>query len=158
MCSEIREARMAIMDKNLNTPETMHILEQALLKAKYRFQKDDVNLSAFNNVETAADIAMIMSELGYEQFNVVGSSAGTLVAHHLMRDYPQRVRCAILDAGLPIHSTIFRDMVPNMIAMLKRYFRECDSDSRYRSAYPELEERFLNRIESLNEDPVWLPA
>jgi len=158
MCSEIREARMSMMDKHLTTTETMNDLKEALLEAKHRFEKEGVNLSAFNNVETAADIAMIMSGMGYDQFNMVGSSAGTLVAHHVMRDYPERVRCSILDAGLPIDSTVFRDMVPNVIAMLKRYFSECDNDPRCKSAYPDLEDRFLGRIDSLNQNPVSLPV
>jgi hypothetical protein len=35
------------------------------------------------------------------------------------------VRCAILDAGLPINTNIFRDMVPNVTQLLKQYFNEC---------------------------------
>lgn len=77
------------MDQNLSTGETMEILMEANLADKARFEREGVNLSAYNNVETAADIAMIMSHLGYEKFNLVGSSAGTMVAHHVMRDYPE---------------------------------------------------------------------
>ena len=71
------------MDQNLSTGETMEILMKANLADKARFEGEGVNLSAYNNVETAADIAMIMSHLGYEKFNLVGSSAGTMVALRL---------------------------------------------------------------------------
>jgi len=30
---------------------------------------------------------MIMTILGYDKFNIFGSSAGTMVAQHVMRDY-----------------------------------------------------------------------
>ena len=158
MCDEVSNARKSMLDKNLSTDETMAILEEAFKASKDRFDKEQVNLSAFNNVETAADIAMILSELGYDKFNIVGSSAGTLVAHHVIRDYPERVRCAIMDAGLPIDSTIFRDYVPNIIQTLKQYFEECSNDPQCNAAYPDLENRFLNLIDTLNQIPIVLPV
>lgn len=157
MCDEVRQAQVSMMDKNLPTDKTIEILESALKKSKDRFAADGVNLAAFNNVETAADIAMVMSGLGYDKFNIVGSSAGTLVAHHVIRDYPNRVRCAILDAGLPIDPTIFQDMAPNMISMLRQYFKECQNDPECHSAYPNLEKQFLDLVDSMNEEPVHIP-
>ncbi len=157
MCEEVFESRKSTMGMNLNPEETKAIIQKALKASLDRFKRDGVNLSAFNNIETAADIALIMSGLGYDQFNIVGSSAGTLVAHHVIRDYPERIRCAIMDAGLPIDPTITRDMVPNMIDVLKRYFEECRTDRACQSAYPDLERRFLNLLDSLNQNPVTLP-
>jgi pimeloyl-ACP methyl ester carboxylesterase len=158
MCDELSNAKKSMLDKNLSTDETMAILEEALKASKDRFDKEHFNLAAFNNVETAADIAMILSELGYDKFNIVGSSAGTLVAHHVIRDYPERVRCAIMDAGLPIDSTIFKDYVPNIIQILKQYFEECRNDPLCNAAYPDLENRFLNLIDTLNQNPLIFPV
>jgi len=157
MCKEVFEARKSMMEKNINAEETKAIIQKALKASQDRFAREGVNLSAFNNVETAADIALIMTGLGYDKFNIVGSSAGTLVAHHVIRDYPERVRCAVMDAGLPIEPTIVRDMVPNFIDVLKRYFEECKNDPACKSAYPDLERRFLNLLDSLNQNPVTIP-
>ncbi|MCF7833073.1 MAG: alpha/beta hydrolase [Candidatus Marinimicrobia bacterium] len=156
MCHEIADAERAMMGQNLSTPKTMAVLRKALKASKKRFNREGVDLSAFNNVETASDIALIMSKLGYEQFNIVGSSAGTLVAHHVIRDYPDRVRCAILDAGLPLDPELKINYVPSIVACLKNYFKECSLDHVCDSAYPHLEERFLKLIDDLNEDPVML--
>lgn len=157
MCKEVFEARKPMMEKNLHAEETKVIIQKAMIASRDRFVREGVNLSAFNNIETAADIAMIMTGLGYDKFNIVGSSAGTLVAHHVIRDYPERIRCAILDAGLPIDSTMCRDMVPNVIQVLKRYFEECNNDPDCKSVYPDLEKRFLNLLDSLNQNPVTIP-
>jgi pimeloyl-ACP methyl ester carboxylesterase len=157
MCKEVFEARKSMMEKNINAEETKAITQKALKASQDRFAREGVNLSAFNNIETAADIALIMTGLGYDKFNIVGSSAGTLVAHHVIRDYPERVRCAVMDAGLPIEPTIVRDMVPNFIDVLKRYFEECKNDPACKSAYPDLERRFLNLLDSLNQNPVTIP-
>jgi pimeloyl-ACP methyl ester carboxylesterase len=156
-CNELIEARKQMMDKNLSYEESMSVQLKALTATKERFEKEGVNLSAFNNKETAADIAMILSNLGYDKFNIIGSSAGTLVAHHVMRDYPDRIRCAIMDAGLPIDTTIIKDYVPSIIETLKRYFVECNNNPQCASAYPDLERRFLQLLDSLNQDPIIIP-
>ena len=72
MCKEVFEARKSMMEKNLNADETKMIIQKALKASYNRFVREGVNLSAFNNIETAADIAMIMTGLGYDKFNIVG--------------------------------------------------------------------------------------
>jgi len=156
-CDELIDARKLMMEQNLSYEESMSIQLKALTKTKERFVNEGVNLSAFNNKETAADITMILSKLGYDKFNIVGSSAGTMVAHHIMRDYPNRIRCAILDAGLPIDTIIIRDYVPSIIETLKRYFEECNNDLQCASAYPDLERQFLQLLDSLNQNPINIP-
>jgi len=154
--NELFKARYDMMDKDLNYDEKLAIQTKALEETRDRFKKEGVNLSAFNNVETAADIAMIMSNLGYEKFSLFGSSAGTLVAQHVIRDYPDMVSCAILNAGVPI-GTPFANMIPEVINSLKRIFNKCESDPDCASAYPDLENKFLNFIDSLNSHPVTVP-
>ena len=157
-CDEVFEAKKSMMDKNLTTDETLVKLQEAMNASKERFEKDGVNFSAFNNIEIAADIAMIMENLGYSKFNIAGSSAGTMVAHHVIRDYPEMVRCAIMDAGFPIDSTIYKDYVPAIIQTLQGYFKECNNDPHCKSTYPNLERRFLGLLDSLNLNPVIIPT
>ena len=153
---EVREAKLSILDQNLSPGETMAVLKKALLASKERLEGEGINLAAFNNVETAADIAMIMEKLGYDKYNMVGSSAGTMVAHHVIRDYPDRVRCGILDAGLPLDPSIMYNYVPSIVNCLKNYFEECRNNPECKEAFPNLEDRFLNLLDSLNQDPLML--
>jgi hypothetical protein len=62
-----------------------------------------------------------------------------------------------MDAGLPIEPTILKDMVPNFIQVLKKYFEQCNNDPVCKSAYPDLEKRFLSLLDSLNRHPVTIP-
>ena len=158
ICKEVGEARLSMMEKNLDAKEAKAELLKAIQAAHDRLTNAGVNLSAFNNVETAADIALIMTNLGYKQFNLAGSSAGTLIAQHVIRDYSELLRCVVLDAGLPMGSTFLQGMVPNGIETLKRIFKECERDPACNAAYPNLEERFLNLLDSLNENPVPVPV
>ena len=79
-----------------------------------------------------------------------------MVAHHVIRDYPDRVRCGILDAGLPLDPSIMYNYVPSIVNSLKNYFEECRNTPDCNEAFPNLEERFLKLLESLNQDPVML--
>jgi pimeloyl-ACP methyl ester carboxylesterase len=154
ICREVANAQIAMITKNLAYEEEKEVIVEALTQAKKRFVSEGVNLSAFNNIETVSDIDLIMTELGYDHFNMVGSSAGTMVAQHMIRDYPERLRCVILDAGLPINSGIFQNMVPNGIDRLKATFQMCREDADCREACPNLEERFLDLLTELEKNPV----
>jgi len=154
---ELSMARNDMWDKNLDYDEILAGQVKALQKTRDRFNREGINPSAFNNVETAADIALIMTNLGYEKFNLFGSSAGTLLAQHVIRDYPNRVRSAILNASVPLGSPFGRDMVPEAINSLKRIFDECEEDPDCSNSFPNLEDRFLNVLESLNSSPITIP-
>jgi len=153
-CDEVFNANIDMLDENLSPEETLKRLGKALRSSRERFESKNIDLSAYNNSETAKDIHMVMDALGYDKFNLIGSSAGTLVAHHVIREKPERIRCAILDAGLPIDSTILYNYIPSIINSLKKYFKECEQDSMCNKSFPNMEERFLVLIDSLNRNPI----
>ena len=152
-CEEVFEANLNMLDENLSFEESIENLRKALASSKESFDKKNINLAAYNNAETAKDIHMVMDALGYKKFSLVGSSAGTLVAHHVINENPDRIRCAILDAGLPRDSKLLTQYVPSIVNSLKNYFDECRKDSLCNNGFPDLEERFLEKIEKLNENP-----
>ena len=151
---ELSDARFDMLDKNLSYEEMLESQMNALRKTRDRFDKEGINVAAFNNVETAADIAMVMEGLGYDKFNMFGSSAGTLLAQHVIRDNPDKVRCAILNAALPIGPSFTRDMIPGATQSLKTLIGKCENDPVCSKAYPDLESEFLNLMDSLNKNPV----
>ena len=158
VCDEVFEAQSRMLGQDIRGEEANQVLLTAMRASHDRFVKEGINLSAFNNVETAADIDLVMTTLGYGQFNILGASAGTIVAQHVMRDYPERVRSAILNAAVPIGTPFFRDMMLNASESLERMFRLCEADSACRAAYPNLEERFFAYLEKLNRQPVTIPV
>lgn len=151
---ELSKARFDMLDKNLSYDEMLEAQINALRETRDRFEKQGINVAAFNNVETAADIAMVMEGLGYDQFNMFGSSAGTLLAQHVIRDNPDKVRCAILNAALPIGPSFTRDMIPEATQSLKTLIGKCENDPVCSKAYPDLESEFFNLMDSLNKNPV----
>lgn len=158
ICDEVFDAQLSMIDKDIRGKEANQILLTAMRASYDRFQKEGINLSAYNNAETAADIAMIMTTLGHDKFNIFGTSAGTMVAQHVMRDYPQRVRSVILNAAVPLGVPFFRNMMSNASESLERMFKHCEADEACNAAYPNMEEKFFAYLEQLNKEPVTIPV
>ena len=58
------------------------------------------DLSAYNSTESAADFADLRKVLGFEAWNVYGTSYGSYLAQTLMRDHPEGIRSVVLDFGV----------------------------------------------------------
>jgi pimeloyl-ACP methyl ester carboxylesterase len=158
VCEEVFEAQLGMVDKDLKGDEVNQVLLRAMRASHDRFVKEGINLSAYNNVESAADIALVMTTLKYDQFNMLAASAGTIVAQHVMRANPARVRSVILNAAVPIGLPFFRDMILNGAESLQRVFKLCEADSACHLVYPNLEDRFFAHIDKLNKEPVTIPV
>ena len=158
ICNEVYQAQTGMVEKDIKADEANQILLSAMRGCYDRFIARGINLSAFNNVETAADIALVMDSLGYEKFNLFGSSAGTMVAQYVMRDYPGRLRSVVLNAAVPSGVPFLRNMPMNAAESLERLFRLCRKDEMCRSTYPDMEQKFFAFLARLNREPVTIPV
>ena len=71
-----------------------------------RFAVDGITLAAYTTPENAADLAALREGLGYDEWNLLGSSYGTRLGAAIVRDHPDGVRSLILDGVYPL------DVVP----------------------------------------------
>ncbi len=62
-----------------------------------RHEKAGVDFSAYNTVESAADVNDVRAALGYDQIAYYGASYGTLLGQYVMRQFPERVAAVVLD-------------------------------------------------------------
>jgi pimeloyl-ACP methyl ester carboxylesterase len=157
-CPEVFDVQLATVGEDLRGDEVNERLLGGMRACHDRLVAEGVDLSAYNNGETAADIALVLSSLGYDRFNLFGSSAGTMVAQHVMRDFPERVRAVVLNAAVPLGGPWTAEMLPNAAAGLEAAFKECAKDEACAAAYPDLEDRFFALLETLNREPVTLPV
>jgi pimeloyl-ACP methyl ester carboxylesterase len=153
-CPEWIETMLELLSE---PPDTNVMLERtytALMACADRLSREVGDLSVFNSIENAADVADLARVLGYEQVNLLGVSYGSLLAQHVMRDHPEIVRAAILDSVLPLEGSFFVDTYDTAPAALERLFAACAADADCDSAYPDLREVLFAVIDELNADPV----
>lgn len=125
-----------------------------LQRCRERLIEEGVDLSAYNSAATAADLNDLFTALGYERANLLGFSYGTRLALTMMRDYPYRVRSAVLDSVFPPQVHLYVEMAPNAQRAFDTLFKLCTSDPGCNSSYPNLEDTFYNLVRQLNEDSV----
>jgi pimeloyl-ACP methyl ester carboxylesterase len=156
-CQEASELKLDLLDENLSDEEEEARKLQAWTACRNRLVDSGINLAAYNSVENAADIVAVADALGYDQFNLYGGSYGSLLAQHIMRDYPERVRSVILDAVSPLRHG------PNLLykahatdRALRLLFTRCQAEGACSEAYPDLEQVYFDLVDRLNEEPATL--
>lgn len=126
----------------------------ALLQCRDRLTGSGVNLAAYTSAASAADIHDLTEALGYEQVNLYGVSYGTRLAQTVMRDYPEIVRSAVLDAALPLEVHIYNEQAAKTDYVLNKLFEGCAADADCRATYPNLEQVYNDVVAQLNAEPV----
>jgi len=153
ICPEVFECEKELQKLNLSDSEMLTFMTQSVEKAHKRFKEEGINLAAFNNREIAGDIDMVMKTLDYEKYSVFGFSAGTITVQYLLDHYPESIHSATMTGVVSLKDNLAASTV-NTIETLERIFEICEKDEIYRSAFPDLEHRFLHMLDSLNENPV----
>lgn len=153
-CDELYQAELDALGQDLTGEEDLAIAIEQLQSCRDRLSSEEVNFSAYDSVENAADIETLRAVLGYEQINLYGVSYGTLLALHMMRDNPQGLRSVILDAVLPTQLNFIPIALQNADRSFSELFTACAADPQCNANYPDLENEFFALVDELNQNPV----
>jgi pimeloyl-ACP methyl ester carboxylesterase len=111
------------------------------------------DLSAYNSTESAADFADLRKALGYETWNVYGTSYGSYLAQTLMRDHPEGIRSVVLDSVLPTTYNVAANWL-NARDGFDNIFQACAAEAACNAAHPRLEETFTGLVNKLEAEPL----
>jgi pimeloyl-ACP methyl ester carboxylesterase len=125
-----------------------------LTRCRDRLLENDVNLSAYNSLNSAADVRDLREALGYDEWNVYGISYGTRLAFTLMRDYPEGIRSVIVDSPLPLQVNFPLTVRSTMQRSFQRLFNTCAADPACNNAYPNLDKVFFQTVSALDAEPL----
>ena len=125
-----------------------------------------VDLTQYNSVNSAKDIAALTKALGYASgYDLYGTSYGTRLAQFAMREDPQGVRSVILDGvgGPQIPNSMWSQT--KSVSPYVEIIKECEADAACAKAYPNLGQRFDALLTTLEKKPlvfdpplkVWAP-
>lgn len=111
-------------------------------------------LSAFNTVQSAADVDALRRALKLKRVVLFGISYGTRLALTVMKLYPKHIDSVILDSVYPPQSDHSFGDSKIYGPVLDRLFRACHQDERCAAAYPNLYDQFLLVLERFKKEPV----
>jgi pimeloyl-ACP methyl ester carboxylesterase len=89
------------LDQPFDAPATGRAFADATAKCRRRLEQLDVDLSAYNTVESAQDVEDLRLAFGIEEWNVYGISYGTDHALQYMRLHPDGIRSVGIDGIFP---------------------------------------------------------
>lgn len=122
-----------------------------------RLKAASIDLAAYNSEESARDVEMLRTALGYEKLNLYGQSYGTVLAQTVMRLFPGSVRSTMIEgvSSVPFDAQL-SSSPKSLESALGRVFEECAADAACKAAYPspsrDLDD-ILRALEEAGADP-----
>jgi pimeloyl-ACP methyl ester carboxylesterase len=107
------------------------------------------DLRMYTTTIAMADFDAVRAALGAERINVVGSSYGTRAALEYMRQFPQRVRSAVLDGVAPPDMVLPASFSVDNQRAFDAMFASCTADARCQARYPQLRAQWNQIVASL---------
>ncbi len=112
-------------------------------------------LSGYDTVSIAVDGHELVSALGLDKVNIWSESYGTRVGSEWMRMHPEDLRAVTMYAVLTPEAGNWGYSFPkNLYGTMKKVFSACARDERCRAKYPELERKFREALDRLNDSPL----
>jgi pimeloyl-ACP methyl ester carboxylesterase len=148
-CPEVDATKM---QTQFDESSTSHMTElDAAHQCLERLTEAGVNISAFNTVESAADIPDVVAALGYRDYNIWGGSYGSTLGLTVMRDHPEHLRSVTLTSITPPQVDLMADFAMNLNHNFQLLVQDCNANAQCAAAYPELENIFSDDVATLNE-------
>jgi pimeloyl-ACP methyl ester carboxylesterase len=130
--------------------------EETAQECHQRLVRSGIDLSGYNTIENAADIADLRVALGYRLLNILGESYGSTLALQLMRDHPQGIRSVMMNGITGPTFNMFNDFIPNTWHGLQQVFRDCAATPACNAENPHLARTFIAVLARLQTHPAEL--
>lgn len=155
---ENASARQAIITDQLHSTERRTALNAAIQACYDRFTTHGIDFDAFNSLQIAADVNALRVALGYDTIFFHGSSYGTILAQHMIREYPETLEGVILDGslGLEEQSSWVEKNIVIRTEFWDLVFAECTTVSGCADSFPDLSADFETLVTRYATQPFIL--
>ncbi|MGI9233611.1 MAG: alpha/beta fold hydrolase [Woeseiaceae bacterium] len=116
-----------------------------------------VDVTAYNTIENARDVKALRKALGFETWNVWGISYGSILGQAYLKEDPQGIRAAVIDAIVPLDA---RGEINSWRVMqwydrdLKKLDELCQADDNCAESFPDLGGRVRDGARALMGNPI----
>jgi pimeloyl-ACP methyl ester carboxylesterase len=122
-------------------------------RCRERFERAPVDLTAYSSADIARDLADLRTALGVPSLHLIGSSYGTRVGLTMLRDFPEVVGSASLDAVAPPEVDLFETAPLTFDRAFTRILESCAADATCAGAFPSLAQDLDVVLERLATHP-----
>lgn len=126
---------------------------QSLADCYNRLLQEGVDLAGYTLDQRAFDVIDLAQALKLEQINLLGNDLGAAVAQLVLERQPGLVRSIVLESPLPLGVNRTLESPFGAYDALRRVFADCRRTPACNTAYPDLEERFLEVVARDDQSP-----
>lgn len=112
------------------------------------------NLALYTTPLAMDDLDEVRAAMGYERINLYGGSYGTNAALVYLRQYPERVRSAVLKGVAPTDYKLPLPFSKGTQHAMDRLMEDCAADASCRKAFPKFKEEFVALLNRLDKTPA----
>ncbi len=155
-CIDMGKAILDIARQDLKPKDELSALDSIFNQCKEAVNQKGVDLAGYTSQENAADFEDLRKDLGYEQWNLYGTSYGTRLGLTIMRDFPNSVRSSIFVGIFAPEYQLSGETIIDFEKSLFEVLRRCEQSEKCNNRYPNLKNRLLNILEKLKSEPLRL--
>ncbi len=137
-----------------DAPSTERLHVEATKACRDRLAGRGIDLSAYNDTESAADYEDLRKALGIKQWNLFGISYGTHLALAYMRLHPEGLRSVGIDGILPPSKSGSAATWSSARQGFDGLFKACADQPACNKRYPNLSATFDRLVRELEAKPV----
>jgi len=153
VCREVHEWFGKRIFENLQGWDRIRKTAAVFAECRKSLLKKDVDLNAYRYAESAEDLIMVLDALGYRKFNILGISAGTMLAQHLMKSHSDRLRSVLINSVVRLDKPLRSLWPADSARHLEKLFALCAADKACNEAYPNLGDKLERTVRKLNAEP-----
>jgi len=154
VCPDLTNLYLMLAAQDLSLHEKADIRIEKRLECQDDLLNRGIDLTAYNTVETAADVNDLRTVLGYEAINLYGTSSGTRTILTIMRNHPKGIRSVVLDSVYPPQVGLYSTVSLSVDRVFSLMFDECAANLECNQNHPDLEDTFYRLVDDLNANPV----
>jgi len=118
-----------------------------------------VDLSSYSTIENARDVEALRRALGFEAWNVWGISYGSVLGQAYLKQDPDGIRTAVIDAIVPLDQNIsFHNIARYYDRTLSILTDTCSKDSACAKNFPDFKSRLEAAIMKVSMTPIEVDA
>ncbi|MFG2297628.1 alpha/beta fold hydrolase [Streptomyces sp. NPDC048603] len=154
LCPNIDEFNARAVGLVYDAPSTGRLHVEATKACRDKLAGRGIDLSAYNDIESAADYEDLRATLGIRQWNLYGISYGTHLALVYMRLHPDGLRSVGLDGILPPSTGGSAATWSSARQGFDGLFKACADQPACNKRYPNLPATFDKLVRDLEARPV----
>lgn len=155
-CPEIVASDRARFAQPVTAEQDLRALQATARQCHARLRQAGIEPGAFSTQRQVRDVGELMALLGGSDWNLWGVSYGTRLALHAVREFPGRVRSAVLDSAYPPEVNGLLAKPEQFARLLDTLPAVCARDERCAREHPRLGRQVAELLARLAARPVKL--